>query len=742
MFEFLFKYPRDLYARSDLIFAGQWPAWLPVVLALIGIAAIVWFLFVRRSLAKPAQLSAIGLLQLAMLAIVLWLLQLPTLETEQLRAGENSVAIVLDSSASMAYGPERARLVDARNVLEAAMGDGGGLALPVQRYEFADGSSRVESFAGSAPAGGRTAIADAVTDVLREARMSPLAAVILASDGADTTGGITAAELAEIAGFGVPVHTIAVGREAMPEDLEISDVFLPARVLPDSRLSARVAIRHDGGGTTQLKAYDGDTLLASLPVELSEDVNTTTVWVDFELAEAGPHQLEFSVDGKSGEQELRNNRRVRLVDVSDDNYRILYFEGEPRWEYKFLRRAIQHDDDLRLVSLLRVSTNKYYRQGVDSAEHLADGFPTTIEELYAYDALMIGSVEAASLTPEQQIMIRDFVSERGGTLLMLAGRNGLGGGGWGQSPVADALPTRLPQPDTESFFRVQAPVALTAQGNDSQMLRLAATEDANQEAWRGLPEIADYQLTGALKPAAIALLTADTERGVQPLLVTQAFGRGRSFVLATGGTWRWQMSLPVEDQRHETFWRQLLRTLVAGAPPNTSLTAAPGTDGIQLRAEFRDERFAPLEEVGVTAIVAREDGDSWTVTMSPSASEAGVFTGELDPESSGVYFVEALAQRNDLPVATARASLAYEAGQAEHFGIRSNLALLSRLSEATGGQLLPANELSALPNLLRYSKAGVTEVQSQAIWDMPAAFLLLLFLKGGEWLLRRRWGSI
>ena len=744
MFEILFKYPRDLYARSELTFAGLWPDWLPIVLAVIGIAAIIGFLFVRRTLAKPLQLTTIGLLQLAMLAIVLWLLQLPTLETEQLRAGENSVAMLLDSSASMAYGPERTRLVDARNVLEATMGDGGGLALPVQRYEFADGASGVESFAGSAPAGGRTAIADAVTTVLRQARTTPLAAVILASDGADTTGGITAEELAEISSFGVPVHTVAIGRTAMPEDLEISDVFLPARVLPDSRLSARVSIRHDGGGTTQLKVYDGDNLLASLPTELGADASTTTVWVDFELAEAGPHQLEFSVDGKEGEQELRNNRRVRLVEVIDDSYRILYYEGEPRWEYKFLRRAIQNDDDLQLVSLLRVSPNKFYRQGVDSADQLADGFPSTVEELYAYDALMIGSVEAASLTAAQQIMVRDFVSERGGSLLMLAGRNGLGSGGWGQSPVADALPTRLPQTDAESFFRVQAPVALTPQGNDSQMLRLAGTDDENQQAWRGLPEIADYQLTGTLKPAAVALLTTSTERGIQPLLVTQAFGRGRSFILATGGTWRWQMSLPVEDQRHETFWRQTLRTLVAGTPANTSLTAtgAPGAGGIQLRAEFRDERFVPLDGVGVSAVVAREDGDSWTVPLSPSADEAGVFSGELDPDSSGVYFVEALAQRNDTPVATARASLAYEAGQAEHFGIRSNAAQLGRLSEATGGQLLAVDRLDDLPNLLRYSKAGVTEIQSHAIWDMPAAFLLLLFLKAGEWLLRRRWGTI
>lgn len=744
MFEILFKYPRDLFARSDLVFTADWPGWLLPTLVIIAVAGISWFLFVRRRGAQPLRLVTIGVLQLAMVAVVMWMLQLPTLETEQLRAGENALAVVLDSSASMAYGQQRTRLEDGRTLLETAAGADAGLDLAVQRYQFANGARRVDSFASVQATGDGTSIADALTDVLREARLGPLAAVVLASDGADTTGGLSAEELAEIAGFGVPVHTIAVGRGAIPEDLEIGAVQVPSRVLPDSTVSARVSIRHDGAGEAQVKVYDGDDLLASVPVQLGEASTSTTAWIDFALAEAGPHQLEFLVDTQDGEQEIRNNRRARLIDVQDDDYRILYYEGEPRWEYKFMRRAIHGDDDLQLVSLLRVSTNKFYRQGLDTAEELADGFPTRAEELYAYDALIIGSVEAASLSLPQQVMIRDFVSERGGTLLMLAGPSGLGNGGWGQSPVADALPTRLPGADDDSFFRVHTPVALTAQGSDSQMLRLAASDADNQESWRELPGVADYQLTGTLKPAAIALLTADTERGVLPLLITQPFGRGRSFVLATGGTWRWQMSLPVEDQRHETFWRQTLRTLVASAPSNTSLvaSAAPGSGGIELRAEFRDEQFSPLDDVGVSAVIAREDGDSWTVRLDPSAEDAGVYTAAFDPNESGIYFVEAVAERDDEPLQTARASLAYEAGQAEHFGIRADAALLERLSAATGGRHLAADEIDQLPELLRYSAAGITEIESRRIWDMPALFGLLLLLKGGEWLLRRRWGTI
>ncbi|MEM7500924.1 MAG: glutamine amidotransferase [Pseudomonadota bacterium] len=742
MFELLFKYSRDVFSRSDVIFASPWPDWVPIALGAIGIAGISWFLLVRRGAARAWQLAVIGAVQCAMLAVVLWVLQQPMLQTEQLRAGENSVALVLDNSSSMAYGDRETRLVDARNLLEAAMGDGGGLALPVQRYAFTDRSRAVDTFAQAMPQGDRTSIANSVIEVLREARRNPLAAVIVASDGADTTVGLTNEELAEIAAFGVPVHTIAVGREAMPEDLELLDVAVPARVLPGTTVSARVTVRHDGSGQTQLKVYEDDALLASTPIELT-DGTTTTAWVDFRLNDVGPHVLDFSLDSKADEGELRNNRRVRLVDVQDDQYNVLYLEGEPRWEYKFMRRAVHGDGDLELVSLLRVSPNKFYRQGVVSPEQLADGFPTSAEELYTYDALIIGSIEAASLTLDQQALIRDFVAERGGTLLMLAGRRGLGNGGWGQSPVADALPTRLPQADVDSFFRVHAPVAITPQGADNEMLKLAVDDGENLTAWSGLPAVADYQLTGTLKPAAITLLTSDTEQGVLPLLVTQPFGKGRSYVFATGGTWRWQMSLPVEDERHETFWRQLLRTLVANAPPPSSVTASsrPGAGGIHLRAEFRNPSFAALDDISATAVVANSEGDSWTVELTP-ADEAGAFVGEVDPQTSGTFFVEAFAESDQTVVSTVRASLAHEASQAEYFGIRSKPNLLGRLSDATGGELLAADQLSELPDLLRYSKAGITEVETRAIWDMPALFLMLIALKFTEWLLRRRWGSI
>jgi hypothetical protein len=313
LFEALFKYPRADYARSELVYTGDWPVWLLLLLIAAALGGISWLLYRRRRFIPLPQMTAVWLLQVAMLALVVWVMLQPTLTTEQLRAGENAVALVLDSSESMAYGGSPSRLQQALRSLDIPLAENDQLRMSVQHYELSDRARPVDSFVESAPTGSATSIAASLIDVLREARFSPLAAIVLSSDGADTAGGLSPADLAEIAGFGVPIHTVGVGREIIPEDIELMDVTLPNKALPGSTITARLSIRHDAPANTRVKVYNGDDLLESLPVELRPDTNVTTAWVNVELAEAGHHQLRFSVDGIPGEKELRNNSRSTLV---------------------------------------------------------------------------------------------------------------------------------------------------------------------------------------------------------------------------------------------------------------------------------------------------------------------------------------------------------------------------------------------------------------------------------------------
>ena len=453
----------------------------------------------------------------------------------------------------------------------------------------------------------------------------------------------------------------------------------------------------------------------------------------------------FAVEPVAGEEIAGNNLRRHVLDVPRRRRRILYAEGEPRWQYKFMRRAVQKDASVQLVTILRTSTNKFYRQGVDTPEELADGFPSEPEDLFAYDALILGSFEAAFFTPKQQVAIRDFVSRRGGTLMMVAGPNGLGAGGWQHSELVDALPAVLDSSE-DSFVREKVSVALSTQGLDSLVCRLDPDPARNGELWREMPQLADFQRLGELKPAAVTLLSVQYGRDTLPLLVRQNYGRGRSVIFATGGSWRWRMGLPSEDQRHDTFWRQLLRSLVVDTPGTVRLTSDrtnyADESRVRLRAEVHTKAYEHANNAQVSAVVTPESGSPRTIELTPSATEAGVYEAEIDAAELGVYRVEATAHLGDTRLGADSLHLRREGGVAEAFRPERNAGLLARLADQTGGRYWELDELSGLPGEIRFSEAGITARELLDLWDMPALFLLLLLLRGSEWLIRRRFGVV
>lgn len=743
MLEFLFKYPAQAFAESRFVLASGWPLWLLVLLGVVCAALVVAGLYLRRDSLKLWQHTILGLLQTAMLALVLFVVWQPALVNERLLKGENAVAVMLDTSASMAVADgETTRMAQARAVLSQdnlkLLAD----SYQVLPYGFADQAHSIPSFEQSAlPAPGpATVLGQSILQTLRGASTESLGAIVVVSDGADNKGAISQQELAEIAGFGVPIHTIGIGRESMPEDLELESVQLPAKALPGSTLTARVSIRHDQAGTARLKVYNGDTFLKAQEVTLDATQKSTQALVTIDITDPGQLDLRFVLDPIAGERDLANNTRSHVVDVPEGKYRILYVEGEPRWEYKFMQRALGEDPSIQLTTLLKVTPNKYYRQGINDPKELEKGFPTEKKDLFIYDALIIGSVNVAEFTAEQQELIHDFVSERGGTLMMIAGLHGLGLGGWGESMISEVLPSHLSL-ENAAFVRKQVPVAITASGRSAPMLKLSDNDAENVKLWGELPAIADYQNLGPLRPAATTLLEAIVEEKPQPLLVTQPYGRGHSVILATGGTWRWQMNLPVEDQRHETFWRQLTRDLVANSPRPFEVSSELEGQNIRVHAELRDTDLPENQGVAITAVASSANGELVNVELLPVAAKAGSYEAAFTPKGAGLYNIEAISRKGDKAINSVRSAVRFDQN-AEAFNVRQNRALLERLSEMTKGQYWQTDQWSKLVEAISYSRAGITEQQINYLWDAPFFFLMLALLKTVEWLLRRYWRVI
>jgi uncharacterized membrane protein len=754
MFELLFKYPAGIFHKGHFVLLTPWPLWLLAAAAVCGAGLLYWHIRRNHGMLSGARPLAIWLLESAMLALILFLLWHPALSVATLRPQQNVVAVLVDDSRSMGIADAGGtREAAAKHALDSGLLKSLGERFQVRLYKFGKEPQRVEkpdAIEVSEPA---TRIGDTLERVLEESSSLPLGAIVLLSDGADNAGGIGPDTLAELRKQRIPVHTIGFGREHPSRDVEIADAVLPARALPQSRLTATVTFSSFGfsGSRATLSVRDNGKVLASQEVTLPSDGRLRTESLVFNCGDAGPKTFEIGIDPLAGEENVRNNAVTRLVNVEARKPRILYMEGEPRWDYKFIRRALPflpNDDhpEQEIASMLRTTQNKIYRQGTTSVKELEDGFPAKAEELFAYQGLIIGSVELSYFTPGQQQLIHDFVDRRGGGLLLLGGRAALSDGGWAAGPLAGLIPTTLPE-TKGTFHRDFTGQELTPAGAESSICRLDDDAARNGERWKKMPMMASYQDAGEEKPGATVLLVS-TPAGKRklPLLVTENYGRGRTVLFATGGSWRWRMWLPHEDLAQETFWQQLLRYLVTDTPgPVTATTprqVLSDETRVPLRVEVRDKEYKPVANATVQARFLQPDGTSVTMELAPQPLEEGIYAGEFSAVAPGSYVAEIIAGREQEELGRDVLVLRREDGVAENFATSQNRELLEKLAEQTGGRYYTPEDASKLANEISYSEAGITARETRDLWDMPAIFLLALGLRACEWLLRRKWGVV
>ncbi len=254
-------------------------------------------------------------------------------------------------------------------------------------------------------------------------------------------------------------------------------------------LSVDVIVAQTGfkGTTVPLNVEDAGRILSTQDVPLTNDGEPTTVRVHFTASEAGARSIRFRIPAQAGEEITQNNARDVLIDVEDRKEKILFFDGEPHFEVKFIRRAVSEDPNIQLVLLQRTAENKYFRGSVDNGDELAAGFPKTRDELFAYRGLILGSIEASAFTGDQLRMISDFADRRGGGLLMIGGRRAFAEGGYANTPIADALPVVLETKQPDTTLRLQ--VAATRDGQAHAVTQIEKTEAESAKRWPELPPV-------------------------------------------------------------------------------------------------------------------------------------------------------------------------------------------------------------------------------------------------------------
>ena len=794
--ELLLKYRPALFAQGRLALdtppAVAWGLAALAVLLAVGIA-----LGYRRT--RPAtgavERGALTLLRVGVLALLVVCLLRPVLVLSAAVPRRNTVALLVDDSRSMRVADQdgRARGAWAR----AALGEGSALRrrleerFAVRVYRFADVARPTDSLAALRFDGDRSRLGAALARVRDDLAGVPVAGVVLVSDGADGAPAALAEASLALRAAGMPVFAVGLGREATAADVEVRRVEAPRRVLHGSAVTLDVVLAHAGlaGRRVPVVVEEDGRIVATQEVTLPAGGDAATVQVTVPALAPGARRLTVRVPRQPGEALAENNARQTLVEVRDGAMRVLYVEGEPRFEAKFVRRAVAGDAGLDVVLLQRTGENKYLRLGVRDSLDLIGGFPVSREELFAYHAVVLGSVEASAFTPEQLRLLADFVSVRGGGLLLLGGRRALAEGGYAGTSLEELIPVVLegrargdlprggslrgsaagpaaglaalalgrgrgdPASGEEVVPAVELRVRPTPAGAAHAPLRLAGDARLSEARWNALPPLTAVNVARRVRPGATVLLAAEGPGGERRVAMAwQRYGRGRVVAFPVQDSWLWQMeaSVAVDDPSHELFWRQTLRWLVAGTPGSADVVAsvdrpAPG-EAVTVRAEVRDSTFVPVNGAAVTATVLAPSGARTPAAMEWSVARDGEYRSAFTPSEPGVHRIEVVARgaaggaAGGPVVAAETLHVEVAPAQEEWFESAMRAPVLRRLAAETGGRFYTAATAEALPEDLSHSRAGVTVTERRDLWDMPLAFLLIGGLLAGEWAWRRRRG--
>ena len=756
IFRLFFNYRPVVFQQGDFRLAPTTGSYVAAVVVAVAIAITILTYHAARTRSDARHRAALMALRLATLLLVLFCLFRPVLVVKAAVPQQNFLGVLIDDSRSMQIadvnGQPRSAFVKQNLVgSEAPLLKTLSSRFVLRTFRFSSMAQRLAAPSDLTFGGAQTKIGAALDGARQELAGLPLAGLVVVSDGADTTDAELSEALLAMKAADVPVFTVGLGRETLTKDVQIDRVSTPTTALKGTSLMVDALVTQTGyaGETVTLDVEDDGRIVGSQELKLPIDGEPAAVRVRFTASDAGPRVFRFRISPRVGELVTQNNQRDALVDVYDRTEKILYFEGEPRPEQKFLHRAVDEDKNLQVITLVRTADNKYYRLILDNAEQLAGGFPRTRDELFSYRGLILGSIEAGAFTGDQLRMIAEFVERRGGGLLMLGGARSFSEGGYAGTPVADALPVVLERvaraADSWNISRLK--VRPTRAGEGHALSQIAATEAASLNRWSELPALISANGVKAVKPGATVLLTGtDERRGTQPVLAFQRYGRGKALAFTVLDSWRWQMhaSMSLEDMTHENIWRQLLRWLVDGVPGpvevHTTAERVEAGEPVTVLADVVDDTFVELNDAQVTGKITTPGGSVVDVPMQWTGERNGQYRGTFVTSEQGMYSARVEAARAGKPIGVGGTHVRAAPGDAEYFDATMHEARLRRIAEDTGGKFYTPETLNALPEDLKYTGRGVTTIEERDLWHMPIVLLLLVALTGAEWAYRRAVG--
>ena len=784
----------DLCAMSFAsltISAPEW-VWPAIVFFLAGLGLAIWSYRHSPATSSTRRLG-LSLRAIGLAALAACLIDPKWTETEP-RPGANMFAILADNSQGMAIQDNGAAKTRSAQVTDLVAQDKAPWQMTLaetfqlRRFLFDSRLLSTRDFSELKFDGRATALNTALADLGERYRGQPLAGVLLFTDGNATD--LPSDKLQSLP----PIYPVLIGREGALRDLSIVSVSSSQSAFEDAPVTIQADVLATGfnGESVQARIQDiTSTNHSAVVAQQSQTVKIDNEHLYFRFQIKPSHRgitfYRVHVGAEKNESIVEattaNNDRVVVVDRGGGPYRILYVCGRPNWEYKFLNRAIQEDDQLQLVALIRIArrepkftfrgragessnplfrgfgqtdeeTERYdqpvlVRQNTKDEFELKGGFPKTADDLYGYHAIILDDLESDFFTADQRLLIQKYVADRGGGFLMLGGPDSFIQGKYDRTPIGDMLPFYLSGAPTGKPLE-DVEYKLTREGWLQAMARLRGTEADEKERLGEVPHYRAINRVGALKPGANLIATVSDSNGKEyPALAVQRFGHGKTAGMPLADYWHGGLGDETRMKDVAKSWRQLVRWLTTDVPEQVKLevvsTNAAGADtAVTLRVRARDRSFQPVDSAVVTVLVEPIGGSATNqvqLIAEATPNQAGVFETVYVPRQTGGYRATAtVVDGAGQFLGTAMAGWASEPLADEFRSLQPNRALLEILARQTGGELVTPEKLATFVGSLKNRPAPVLDTVSKPIWDQPIVFLFSLACFLAEWGLRRMRG--
>lgn len=713
---------------------------------IVMIAAVVCCVLSWRRNGGGSRLASLEVLRFVLIGLAVFTLLQPEWTSEHLPTERPTLVVLRDVSGSMATRDEIPRdqpnaAALSRQTVAQPWGEVEAWSSLADRMQI-----EIEPFSSQLPDAARGT--DLAAALQRAAdRFPQLRRIVMISDGDWNLGEQPAAVASRLRMKNIPVDTIAVGSPNRLPDLALTAADAPTYgvVGKTMRLPFRIAnwFPDDREITLTLSGTGEQPLRQQVRVRGMGQSQESLAW---KPEVVGDFLLTMEIPSLEQDSIPENNQVEIPLSIREESLQVLIIDSLPRWEFRFLRNALERDPGVDVKCLLFHPDTGH----VGGGRNFLETFPTE-KELLRYDVIFLGDVGLlpGQLTAPQCVALRQMVRSQAAGIVFLPGVRG-----YQQSLVNSALDELCPVQLDPAHPKGQGGAtpghfSLTESGRRSLLMRLEADDADNERLWTVLPGFQWH--AAALRPRAGAQVLAvhdsyNTSFGRSPLVATRTSGAGKVLFMGTDAAWRWRRG--VEDLYHYRFWGQVVRWMAyqrkmsQGEQLRVFFTPdRPEADAVvTLNANALDRDGAPLREGRVIVQAQAPSGKTETVQLRPGGEDNwGLFTGSFVPREGGTYRL--LTSSPDVG-GTLETTLIVQGKEREQVGLPARWEVLQEISHLTRGEQVSVAEAPALLQRIADLPEPAPLTVRHRLWSHPLWAGLLVALLCVFWIGRKAAGLL